>query len=54
MQQSGLGVVAVIVDAIDAAAATFYEGYSFKPLTRNPMRLFMALETVAVLSRSRE
>jgi len=54
MQQSGLGAVAVIVDAIDAAAATFYEGYGLKPLTRNPMRLFMALETVVVLSISRE
>jgi len=54
MQQSGLRAVAVVVDAIDDAAATFYESYGLKPLTRNPMRLFMALETVAILPRSGE
>lgn len=41
--------VAVIVDAKDAAGAEFYRRYGFKPFPEQPLRLFIAMQTVAAL-----
>ena len=41
-----LGVHAVVVDALDAAAKTFYERFAFLPLTHDEMRLFLPLGTI--------
>jgi GNAT superfamily N-acetyltransferase len=40
-----LGIHAVVVDALDAAAKTFYERFGFLPLTDDAMRLFLPLST---------
>ena len=40
---------AVIVDAIDADAKTFYEHYDFTPFPEQPMRLFLPMKTVTRL-----
>ncbi|MEK7861765.1 MAG: GNAT family N-acetyltransferase [Chloroflexota bacterium] len=37
----------VVVDAIDHAAAKFYQHYGFETLPRNPHRLVMKMSTVA-------
>ena len=41
--------VAVIVDAKDNAGAEFYERYGFKRFAEAPLRLFIAMKTVAML-----
>jgi GNAT superfamily N-acetyltransferase len=41
-----LGMHAVVVDALDAAAKTFYEHFGFMPLTEGAMRLFLPLATI--------
>ena len=41
-----LGIHAVVVDALDAKAGTFYERFGFVPLTDNEMRLFLPLSTL--------
>ena len=41
-----LGIHAVIVDAIDAEAKTFYERFGFLALTDDQMRLFLPLSTI--------
>ena len=44
-----IAAMAVIVDAKDAAAAAFYQHFSFIPLQANPLRLFLPMKTVAQL-----
>jgi len=41
-----LGIHAVVVDALDAGAKTFYERFGFMPLTDDEMRLFLPLSTI--------
>jgi len=41
-----LGIHAVIVDALDAEAKTFYERFGFMLLTDDNMRLFLPLSTI--------
>ena len=41
-----LGIHAVVVDALDAEAKTFYERFGFMPLADDAMRLFLPLSTV--------
>ena len=41
-----LGIHAVVVDALDAEAKTFYERFGFMPLTDDEMRLFLPLSTI--------
>jgi hypothetical protein len=41
-----LGIHAVVVDALDAEAKTFYEKFGFMPLTDDEMRLFLPLGTI--------
>lgn len=42
---------AVVVDAMDAHAASFYRRYGFQPLADDPRRLFLPMATVAALWR---
>ena len=44
-----IGVQCVVVDAINDAAAQFYQRYGFVPLATAPLRLVLALETVRQL-----
>jgi predicted GNAT family N-acyltransferase len=46
-----LASAAVVVDAIDEAAAAFYKKYGFIPLPKIERRLFLAMGTVAQLFR---
>jgi GNAT superfamily N-acetyltransferase len=41
-----LGIHAVVVDALDAEAKSFYERFAFSPLTDDKMRLFLTLGTI--------
>ena len=41
-----LGIHAVVVDALDAEAKTFYERFGFVPLTDDEMRLFLPMSTI--------
>ena len=41
-----LGIHAVVVDALDAEAKTFYQRFGFLPLTDDEMRLFLPLGTI--------
>jgi GNAT superfamily N-acetyltransferase len=41
-----LGIHAVVVDALDAEAKSFYERFGFMPLTDDEMRLFLPLSTI--------
>ncbi len=41
-----LGIHAVVVDAIDAEAKSFYERFGFPALTDNEMRLFLPVSTI--------
>lgn len=51
IQQTELGAVAVVVDAIDEAAAHFYEGFGFIHINGagqgETRRLFVPMETIA-------
>ena len=44
-----VGSVAVIVDAKDHRGATFYERYGFRRFPDQPLRLFIAMKTIAML-----
>jgi predicted GNAT family N-acyltransferase len=44
---SALAVFAIVVDAKDDAAATFYERYGFRPFPSRPARLFLPTATAA-------
>ena len=44
-----IGVRCVVVDAIDAEAAGFYQRYGFVALTTEPRRLVLALDSVRQL-----
>ena len=37
----------VVVDALNEGAKHFYERYGFKPLTNNPMKLYLRMDTIA-------
>ena len=41
-----LGIHAVVVDALDAGAKTFYERFGFMPVTDDEMMLFLPLSTI--------
>ena len=41
-----LGIHAVVVDALDVAAKTFYERFGFVPFVDDEMRLFLPVSTV--------
>jgi predicted GNAT family N-acyltransferase len=45
-----LGIHAVVVDALDAVAKTFYERFGFLELTDHPMRLFLPISTIRAAS----
>ena len=40
-----LAVFAIVVDAKDAAALAFYEGFGFRPFPQHPRRLFLLTST---------
>ncbi len=44
-----IAAMAVVVDAKDAAAESFYRHFDFMPLQRRPGRLFLPMKTVAAL-----
>lgn len=46
---SQIAAMAVLVDAKDSAAETFYKHFGFIPLQRQPARLFLPMKTVAGL-----
>src|SRR3954447_22205675 len=46
-----LGIHAVVVDALDAGAKTFYERFGFMPLTDDEMRLFLPLSTIRAAAK---
>lgn len=46
---AGIAAKAVVVDAKDALAATFYQHYGFMPLDLSANRLFMPMTTIATL-----
>ena len=46
-----IGSVAVIVDAKDEKAATFYERYGFRRFADPPLRLFIMMVTIAAAPR---
>ena len=46
---SEIAAYAVIVDAIDQKAISFYEHYSFLPFPDNPNRLFLPMKTIGDL-----
>jgi len=41
--------VAVIVDAIDEEAASFYARFDFQPFASNPMKLYLPMATIRAL-----
>lgn len=41
-----IGIRCIVVDAIDDNAAAFYQHYGFEPLTTDPKRLVLHLQTV--------
>jgi predicted GNAT family N-acyltransferase len=43
------GIKIVIVDALNATAVSFYKGYGFIEFDDNPMRLFLAVDSVDAL-----
>ncbi|HVA89786.1 MAG TPA: GNAT family N-acetyltransferase [Chloroflexota bacterium] len=45
--QQRIGAIAVVVDAIDDPAASFYEAYGFIRLPGGANQLFIAMETIA-------
>lgn len=44
-----IAAMAVIVDAKDEAAEAFYQRFGFNPLQKQPVRLFLAMKTIATL-----
>ena len=49
LSAAGLGIKVILVDAIHAQAAAFYQQYGFIPLPGNEFSLFLPIETVARL-----
>jgi GNAT superfamily N-acetyltransferase len=49
-----LGIHAVVVDALDAGAKTFYERFGFLPLTDDAMRLFLPLSTIQSAAKTQQ
>ena len=47
-----LGIHAVVVDALNAGAKTFYERFGFIPLTDDEKRLFLPLSTIRATAKS--
>jgi len=47
-----LAVFAIMVDAKDARAAAFYEGFGFRRLLLNPNKLFLLASSAAALERT--
>jgi predicted N-acetyltransferase YhbS len=47
-----IGSVAVIVDAKDETAATFYEKYGFRRFADPPLRLYLMMATIAAAPKS--
>jgi GNAT superfamily N-acetyltransferase len=48
--QIGLPAIGLILDVLDEEALTFYQSYGiFQPLTDNPRRLFVSMQTIAAL-----
>ena len=41
--------MAVVVDAMDEAAASFYRHLNFMPLQARPARLYLPMKTVAAM-----
>lgn len=41
-----LGLTAIVVDALDATAAAFYQRFGFAPLASSPLRLFLPMATL--------
>ena len=50
-QSSQIAAVAVVVDAIDAHAVRFYQHFKFIPLPDRQNRLFLPMQTIALLFR---
>ncbi len=48
-QSSQIAAYAVVVDAIDQKAISFYKNYGFLPFPENPKRLFLPMKTIAAL-----
>ena len=48
-QSSQIAAVAVVVDAIDASAVRFYKHFNFIPFPDRQNRLFLPMQTIAVL-----
>lgn len=46
-QSSQIGATAVVVDAIDEKAATFYRHFNFTDFPNKPERLFITMKTIA-------
>ena len=46
---AGIAAMAVVVDAKDEAAASFYRRFGFTPLQQQPGRLFLAMTVIAAL-----
>ena len=42
-----LAVFAIVVEAKDAAASAFYEGFGFRPFPQHPRRLFLLTSTAS-------
>ena len=53
-QSQEIAALAVIVDANDEAAVGFYRHYGFQQLEDQPRRLFLPMQTIAVLHASPE
>lgn len=45
--QAGMGVFALVVDAKDAVAASFYQYHGFTALTSNPLTLVLPIAALA-------
>jgi GNAT superfamily N-acetyltransferase len=46
-----VGIDAIVVDALDDEAKSFYERFGFLSLTDNPMRLFLPFSTVRAAAK---
>ena len=46
---AGIAAMAVVVDAMDEAAASFYRHLNFMPLQARPARLYLPMKTVAAM-----
>jgi hypothetical protein len=42
-----MAVFAIVVEAKDAAASVFYQGFGFRPFPLRPQRLFLLASTAA-------